>query len=120
MVAALGVLPQEAVVTMRTFRYVVYRITFPNGKIYVGKDIGEPGHSLRYFGSWDNLTVEADFTKDELADFTLRKEILFESDDKIAVTRMESRLIAEQRASDPSIGYNRTHRRRSALHDPSE
>ena len=45
------------------FAYVVYRITFPNGKIYVGKDIGVDGHSLRYFGSWDNLTVERDFTK---------------------------------------------------------
>jgi hypothetical protein len=103
---------------MRKHRYVVYRITFPNGKVYIGKDIGEPGHSLRYFGSWDNLTVEADFTKEELADFTLRKEILFESDDKLAVTRMESSLIAEYRASDPSIGYNRTHRRRRLLDDP--
>jgi hypothetical protein len=105
---------------MRKHRYVVYRITFPNGKIYIGKDIGEPGHSLRYFGSWDNLTVEADFTKEQLADFTLRKEILFESDDKLAVTRMESRLIAEHRASDPSIGYNRTHRRRVVRDYPSD
>jgi hypothetical protein len=39
------------------FKYVVYKITFPNGKIYVGKDEGGLGHSLRYFGSWDNALV---------------------------------------------------------------
>ena len=32
------------------FKYVVYKLTFPNGKIYIGKDIGGEGHSLRYFG----------------------------------------------------------------------
>jgi hypothetical protein len=29
----------------QTFKYVVYRLTFPNGKIYIGKDIGGDGHS---------------------------------------------------------------------------
>ena len=24
----------------RTFKYVVYKLTFPNGKIYIGMDIG--------------------------------------------------------------------------------
>lgn len=104
----------------RAFRYVVYRITFPNGKIYIGKDIGEPGHSLRYFGSWDNETVEADFPKADLAAFTLRKDILFESDDKLEVTRQESTLIRQYGSNDPAIGYNRTHRpRRPALPIPT-
>jgi len=31
---------------------------------------------------------------------------------------MEASLIAEYRASDPSIGYNRTHRRRRLPDDP--
>ncbi|CTQ54758.1 hypothetical protein LP7551_03293 [Roseibium album] len=31
--------------------YVVYKLTFPNGKIYIGKDIGGEGHSLRYVNS---------------------------------------------------------------------
>lgn len=97
---------------MRKLLYVVYRVTFPNGKIYIGKDIGEPGHSLRYFGSWDNLTVEADFTTDQLRDFTLRKEILFESSDKAVVSAKESELIRLHKSNDPNIGYNRTHRRR--------
>jgi hypothetical protein len=92
--------------------YVVYRLTFPNGKIYVGKDIGGRGHSLRYFGSWDNATVVADFSDAELRDFTIRKEILFESTDKAEVTSMETVLIRENRSNDPAIGYNRTHQRK--------
>ena len=98
---------------MPAFRYVVYKLTFPNGKIYIGKDIAEPGHSLRYFGSWHNPTVEADFTKEELRDFTIRKEILFESDDKKETTARESEFIRSFQSSDPEIGYNRTHRKRS-------
>lgn len=74
---------------MRKHTYVVYKITFPNDKIYIGKDIGEPDHSQRYFGSWDNLSVEADFSKAELANFTLSEEILFESLDKAKVTAIE-------------------------------
>jgi hypothetical protein len=97
---------------MRKLSYVVYKITFPNGKIYIGKDIGEPGHSLRYFGSWDNLSVEADFSGEELRDFSLRKQILFESQDKALVSAKESELIREHRSNDPSVGYNRTHRSR--------
>jgi hypothetical protein len=96
----------------RKLAFVVYRVTFPNGKIHIGKDIGRGGHSLRYFGSWDNLTVEADFSTEQLRDFSLRKEILFESHDADAVTKMESELIIKYRSNDPKIGYNRTHRRR--------
>jgi hypothetical protein len=92
--------------------YVVYRLTFPNGKIYIGKDIGGREHSLRYFGSWDNATVAADFSDSELRDFTVRKEILFESSDKDEVSRMETTLIRQFCSSDPETGYNRTHRRK--------
>ena len=99
------------------FRYVVYKITFPNGKIYVGKDEGGQGHALHYFGSWDNALVEKDFTKTELQDLTLRKQILFESDDKYEIRRKESELIRTLRSSDPAIGYNQTHRKRVA--DPT-
>ncbi|WP_054300703.1 GIY-YIG nuclease family protein [Gemmobacter sp. LW-1] len=102
------------------FAYVVYKITFPNGKIYIGKDIGGGGHSLRYFGSWNNASVEADFSRDEMRSFVLRKEILFESYDKVAVTRKESELIRRLNASDPTIGYNRTHRRRVISGDPTQ
>lgn len=87
--------------------YVVYKLTFQNGKIYVGKDIGGDGHSLRYFGSWNNAIVSKDFTEDELRDFTIRKEIIFESKDKDEVSQREMDLIVSLRANDPTIGYNR-------------
>ncbi|MGP1715804.1 MAG: GIY-YIG nuclease family protein [Methylophilus sp.] len=90
--------------------YVVYKLTFPNGKIYVGKDIGANGHSLRYFGSWFNANVEKDFTDAELRDFTLRKQIIFESMDKAEISRMESEFIRSLKSNDPAIGYNQTHR----------
>lgn len=91
----------------RKFAYVIHRLTFPNGKIYIGMDIGGTGHSLRYFGSWNNALVEADFEKSELADFSLRKEIIFESHDKAEVRKREVKEIVAQRANDPAVGYNR-------------
>ncbi|MEN8875196.1 MAG: hypothetical protein ABF285_14145 [Pacificibacter sp.] len=90
----------------RKFLYVVYKITFPNGKIYIGKDIGKNGHTIRYFGSWNYSKVEADFTREELMDFTIRREILFESDDKIEVGQREMELIVALGANDPKRGYN--------------
>ena len=95
------------------FRYVIYKITFPNGKIYIGKDEGGQGHSLRYFGSWSDTLIEQDFTKTELQDLTLRKQILFESEDKLEIRRKESEFIRSLRSHDPAIGYNQTHRKRS-------
>ena len=90
--------------------YVVYKVTFPNGKIYIGKDVGGNGHSLRYFGSWKDELVQGDHTDEQQRNFTLRKEILFESKSKTEVTAMEGRLIIEHRSNDPAIGYNQTHR----------
>jgi hypothetical protein len=90
------------------FNYVIYKITFPNGKIYIGKDIGGSGHSLRYFGSWSNDLVSADFTKEQLSSFTLTKEIIFESCDKAEVSKKEHELIKLFKSNNPDIGYNRT------------
>lgn len=56
--------------------YVVYRITYPNGKIYVGQDRTD---SANYFGSADSRLIEQDFTREQLRDFSIRKEILWES-----------------------------------------
>jgi hypothetical protein len=95
------------------FDYVIYKITFPNGKIYVGKDIGGTGHSLRYFGSWNNALVAQDLTKEQLSDFTLRKEILFESNDKNEISKKEGEFILALRSNEAAIGYNKTHRPQS-------
>lgn len=96
----------------RKFHYVVYKITFPNGKIYIGKDIGRLGHTIRYFGSWNYDRVARDFTKEELSDFTIRRTILFESTDKREVGRREMELIVEHGANNPKRGYNMTPRHR--------
>ena len=97
------------------FDYVIYKITFPNGKIYVGKDVGRIGHALNYFGSWDNALVAQDFTKEQLSNFSLRKEILFESSDKAVVSQKEGEFILMLRSNDPAIGYNQTHRPRRKI-----
>jgi hypothetical protein len=92
-----------------SFSYVVYKIIFPNGKIYVGSDTQRNGHNINYFGSWSNQIVERDFTKGELADFTIRKVILFESDNISEVRKVESKFIRELHSNDLLIGYNQTH-----------
>jgi len=55
---------------------VVYKITYPNGKVHVGKDLTD---TLNYFGSADSRLIEQDFTREQRRDFTIRKEILWES-----------------------------------------
>ncbi len=52
---------------------VIYKITYPNGKIYVGQDLTD---SIRYFGSPNRKLLEKDFTPERKRDFTIRKEIL--------------------------------------------
>ena len=90
-----------------TRKSVNYRITFPNGKIYVGHD---RTNTPRYFGSWNCTVVAADFTQDELRDFTLRKEILWESDTATwsEVQTREYGYIRDLGSNDPAKGYNRS------------
>ena len=52
---------------------VIYKITYPNGKIYIGKDLT---NTLTYFGSVNSAIVAKDFSCEERRDFTIRKEIL--------------------------------------------
>lgn len=85
---------------------VVYKITYPNGKIYIGKDLTD---SINYFGSASNSLIEMDFTREQKRNFTIRKEILWESEtatDK-EVNRKEIELIRKYRSNNPNIGYNR-------------
>jgi len=56
----------------------IYKITYPNHKIYVGKDLTG---TFRYFGSPDNKILESDFSNDEKKDFTIRREILWQSEE---------------------------------------
>lgn len=65
---------------------VIYKIVYPNGKIYIGKDL----------------------TREEKRDFTIRKEILWESEsaaDK-EVNKKEIEYIRLYKSNNPNIGYN--------------
>jgi hypothetical protein len=50
--------------------------------------------------------------KEQLKDFTLRKEIWFKAENKDEVLRMEIEMIVKLRSNDPAIGYNQTARKR--------
>jgi hypothetical protein len=85
---------------------VVYKITYPNGKIYVGKDLTD---SINYFGSAASDLIAADFTREQRRDFTIRRQIVWESDTATdaEVSQKEVELIRHHRANDPRIGYNK-------------
>jgi hypothetical protein len=84
---------------------VIYKIKYPNGKIYIGKDLTD---SINYFGSADSKLIEKDFTREQRQDFTIRKEILWESKDATdsEVNQKEVEIIRQQRSNDPKVGYN--------------
>jgi len=84
-------------------RKVIYKITYPNGKIYIGKDITD---SINYFGSAESKYIAKDFTKEERNDFTIRKEILMESTDEKEINQNESKFILKFKSNNPAIGYN--------------
>jgi len=83
---------------------VIYKITYPNGKIYIGKDLTD---TITYFGSVNAGLVAKDFTRRERSDFTVRKEILMESVDKKLINQSEAEFILEYQSNNPDIGYNR-------------
>jgi DNA modification methylase len=88
---------------------VVYRITYPNGKIYIGQD---RTNSINYFGSASSELIARDFTPEQRRSFTITRDILWESDTATPseVTRVEIELIRRHRANDPSVGYNQSPR----------
>jgi len=63
--------------------------------------------TLNYFGSADSKLIERDFKLEQRRDFTIRKEILWESDSAsdAEVRRMEVEFIRQLRSNDPTIGY---------------
>ena len=49
---------------------VIYKIIYPNGKIYSGKDLTD---SINYFGSASDKLIEKDFSREERRSFRKRK-----------------------------------------------
>ena len=84
---------------------VIYKVTYPNGKIYIGQDLTD---SINYFGSASSQLIEKDFTREQRRHFTIRKEIIWESEtasnQEINLKEMEYILL--HKANHPTIGYN--------------
>jgi hypothetical protein len=93
---------------------IIYKITYPNGKIYIGQDRTD---TITYFGSADAASIARDFTREQRRDFTIRREILWESEtaSDADVYAKEVELIRAHRANDPAVGYNRWPKVRPAL-----
>ena len=86
-------------------RKVIYKIIYPNGKIYIGKDLTG---SINYFGSAKSELIEKDFNEKDKMSFTITKEILFQSyeiDDK-DINKLEVEFIRKFNSNNPMIGYN--------------
>ena len=65
------------------------------------------GNSV-YFGSASSDLIAKDFSREQRRDFTIRREILWESATASAseVTRKEVELILEHASNNPAVGYN--------------
>ncbi len=85
---------------------VVYKIAYPNGKIYVGKDLTD---NINYFGSADADLIAGDFSREERRSFTVTREILWESQTATdrEVARVEIAFIRRLGSNHPAVGYNR-------------
>ena len=86
---------------------IIYKITYPNDKIYIGKDLTG---TFRYFGSPNSKLLETDFSDKEKKDFTIRREILWQSNDAAdkEVNKKEIELILKFQSNNPKISYNRS------------
>ena len=83
----------------------IYRITYPNGKIYIGQDRTD---SINYFGSASSELIAKDFTPEHRSSFTITRDILWESELASAseVNQKEVEFINLYQSNDPLIGYN--------------
>jgi hypothetical protein len=97
---------------------IVYKITYPNGKIYIGQDRTD---SVNYFGSPSHALIARDFTREQRRDFTIRREILWESESATdaETTQKELEYIRAFRSNDSAVGYNRTPRLKVSPRQPS-
>jgi hypothetical protein len=93
----------------------VFKITFPNGKIYVGSDTAMTARLdfFKYFGSPQKARSEMlaemnEYITGAIA-YVLKKEILYSKEDVVVgdILQIEQQFIRALNAKDPGIGYNR-------------
>jgi len=88
-------------------RKVIYKITYPNGKIYIGQDRTD---DINYYGSPNQKLLEDDFSIEDRRSFTITKEIIWEIFEPAGhseiVDQKENELILRYESNNPKIGYN--------------
>lgn len=86
---------------------VIYKVTYPNGKIYIGQDRTD---DINYFGSACTLDIRKDFKLSHYRDFTVRKQILKRVRNITIqeLNKLERFYIQKFNSCDPAVGYNRT------------
>jgi hypothetical protein len=84
---------------------IIFKITYPNGMIYVGKD---SKNYINYFGSPTIKRLEEDFPWEKRQKFDIKKEILWSSDNisERELIIKENEYIKEYKSNNPNIGYN--------------
>jgi len=85
----------------------IYKITYPNGKIYIGQDVTD---DINYFGSANSKIIAKDFTREQRKNFTIRKQILWESESAsdAEINQKEIEYIRLYQSNDPRVGYNQS------------
>jgi len=68
---------------------IVYKITYPNGKIYIGQD---RTNTITYFGSPDSRLIAADFTPEQRKEFH-RTDILVGTRYRFRVSEVTVKLL---------------------------
>lgn len=85
---------------------VVYKVTYPNGKIYVGSDMTD---TFSYLGTpAAKMRIREELTREQYLDLTIRKQILWESATatRSELCKKENEFIIALEANNPLVGYN--------------
>lgn len=86
---------------------IIYKITYPNEKIYIGSDYTD---NFNYFGSINIDALREDFSREDIQSFTIKKDILFETKDidYSGLFLKEKEFIIKNQSNNPKIGYNKS------------
>lgn len=87
--------------------FYVYKITYPDGKIYVGVDWGRGCSVVTYMGSPTDIDKNFWHLCKVGETITIKKEILWTGDNKDAAQAKEREFIAKFDSTNPNFGYNK-------------
>jgi len=95
---------------MEHSNWYVYKVTYPNGKIYVGMDFSKYSCPWLYIGSSHNKKLRNDCEEWRLKNgsWNIKQTILFESRTctRKELRKTEHEMIKKYNSNNPDIGYN--------------